>query len=96
MLGRRHLPGTVVVTINTSMVTFSLFLVPLVTHCLLVCSPTRPIPGGGGETCAETAMTVIFGKVFHPRNYSNYFFFVSSRCYILFLSPNTLHVNGLV
>lgn len=26
-------------------------------------SPTRPIPGGGGETCAETAITVFFGKI---------------------------------
>ncbi|XP_027153073.1 retinoblastoma-related protein [Coffea eugenioides] len=26
-------------------------------------SPTRPNPGGGGETCAETAITVFFGKI---------------------------------
>lgn len=26
-------------------------------------SPTRPNPGGGGETCAETAINVFFGKV---------------------------------
>lgn len=26
-------------------------------------SPTRPSPGGGGETCAETAIKVFFGKI---------------------------------
>ncbi|CAI9093324.1 OLC1v1028798C2 [Oldenlandia corymbosa var. corymbosa] len=26
-------------------------------------SPTRPNPGGGGETCAETAISVFFGKI---------------------------------
>ncbi|KAA8539039.1 hypothetical protein F0562_025731 [Nyssa sinensis] len=26
-------------------------------------SPTRPNPGGGGETCAETAINVFFGKI---------------------------------
>ncbi|KAL3655900.1 Retinoblastoma-related protein 1 [Castilleja foliolosa] len=26
-------------------------------------SPTRPIPGGGGETCAETAVNVFFSKI---------------------------------
>lgn len=26
-------------------------------------SPTRPNPGGGGETCAETSINVFFGKV---------------------------------
>ncbi|KAK4794927.1 hypothetical protein SAY86_012921 [Trapa natans] len=26
-------------------------------------SPTRPNPGGGGETCAETAMTIFFSKI---------------------------------
>ncbi|KAL3500942.1 hypothetical protein ACH5RR_035391 [Cinchona calisaya] len=26
-------------------------------------SPTRPNPGGGGETCAETAITVFFSKI---------------------------------
>uniref|UniRef100_A0A5B7AGK9 Retinoblastoma-related protein n=1 Tax=Davidia involucrata TaxID=16924 RepID=A0A5B7AGK9_DAVIN len=26
-------------------------------------SPTRPNPGGGGETCAETAINIFFGKI---------------------------------
>lgn len=26
-------------------------------------SPTRPNPGGGGETCAETGIDIFFGKV---------------------------------
>lgn len=26
-------------------------------------SPTRPSPGGGGETCAETSISVFFGKI---------------------------------
>ncbi|KAF5442870.1 hypothetical protein F2P56_035485 [Juglans regia] len=28
-----------------------------------VCSPTRPNPGGGGETCAETGISIFFGKI---------------------------------
>jgi hypothetical protein len=28
-----------------------------------VCSPTRPNPGGGGETCAETGINIFFSKV---------------------------------
>ncbi|XP_041014598.1 retinoblastoma-related protein-like isoform X2 [Juglans microcarpa x Juglans regia] len=28
-----------------------------------VCSPTRPNPGGGGETCAETGINIFFGKI---------------------------------
>lgn len=27
------------------------------------CSPTRPNPGGGGETCAETGVSIFFSKV---------------------------------
>lgn len=30
-----------------------------------MCSPTRPNPGGGGETCAETGINIFFGKVWH-------------------------------
>ncbi|KAF7824755.1 Retinoblastoma-related protein 1 [Senna tora] len=26
-------------------------------------SPTKPIPGGGGETCAETGISIFFGKI---------------------------------
>ncbi|MED6145195.1 Retinoblastoma- protein 1 [Stylosanthes scabra] len=26
-------------------------------------SPTKPIPGGGGETCAETGINIFFGKI---------------------------------
>lgn len=28
-----------------------------------MCSPTRPHPGGGGETCAETGINIFFIKV---------------------------------
>ena len=30
---------------------------------IYVCSPTRPNPGGGGETCAETEINIFFSKV---------------------------------
>lgn len=29
----------------------------------LFCSPTRPNPVGGGETCAETGINIFFSKV---------------------------------
>lgn len=31
--------------------------------CVLMCSPTRQNPGGGGETCAETGINIFFSKV---------------------------------
>lgn len=41
------------------------FLLCIEQSLYLLCSPTRPNPGGGGETCAETGINIFFGKVLH-------------------------------
>lgn len=38
--------------------------------CYSYCSPTRPNPAAGGETCAETGIGVFFSKVSVPSDAS--------------------------
>ena len=38
---------------------------------IFVYSPTRPNPGGGGETCAETGINIFFTKVGQCNLWSN-------------------------
>lgn len=46
---------------------------------LIICSPTRPNPGGGGETCAETGINIFFSKVLLAEMVFQYLVSISSR-----------------